>query len=155
MLLGFVPDALSRMVFGKLLVYAYFIGLLFCCVVVVIYSTTANVESVIQELPTNVKRFRFMIFTGYVVIAFILNLLYIGLEMMFERINVVVYLLEIFVVCILIANIAIIFIYPISRLYSDYYFTYGSRPMVLWTTLWRICPIFMMVMELDFKTQFM
>lgn len=140
---GFLVDALSRI--GIILVILYYITLICFNMIIIIYSSTASVESLIQELPNDMKRFRFLVFLTYIIIAISFNFFYVGSGLMFKREIIFIYLSQIFITCTLILNISITFIYPLSRFYSDYFFTYGSRPLAIWRVLWRVCPILMLV----------
>lgn len=107
--------------------------------------TTAAVESFLQEIPESVKRFRFLIFVSYGIIAFVINIFYIGTNMMLVTPYLISSLIVICILCTLLLNITITFLYPISRLYTDFHFMYGHRLIEFWTIFWRICPLMLLV----------
>lgn len=131
--------------FGKQFVLVYYITLILYTMISTCYTLCGSVESLLQQLPSNLKRFRFLIFAIYIFMAFILNMAFIITGLMFHRSLSMLYIMAFFALGTLLGCIAIVFIYPLSRLQDDYHFLYGRRPMEFWNSLWRMCPLIIMV----------
>lgn len=147
-----MADAISRAILGKFLVFVYYVIMIICTIISMIIVTVSSVESLIQQLSANLKRFRFLIFAGYVFVACILHLIIITADLMFSRHISIIYLMGFYTICTFLANVTVTFIYSIARLCNDYFFLCGHRPLEFWSLLLRICPLLLMVNLTRYKT---
>lgn len=144
-MLAYIPDVISRTLFGTIWVFVYYLLLLYFSLIAMTYTMTAAVESLLQELPQKAKRFRFLFFVLYGVSGYVLNVIYIGADMLSQRSYLLPFLMAIAILCNLVLILTISFLYPIKKLYEDYHFIYGQRPLAFFKASWRICPLVLLV----------
>lgn len=143
-----VIDALSKFHLQRLIIILYFLNIVILSLIALLYSVTALLESFLEFLPQRLRQ-RFLI-SGCVSlfcasIGFYLNLpngVLIHSELNESCIRTVQ------MIIILIATIAIIFIYSIGSIIEDAHFIYGQLPSNYWITPWTISPLILLVISL-------
>lgn len=144
-IMAYIPDILARVPFSRILLFIWYTGILYFSFLSTLYNFTVIIETVIQDLPTKLKKYRFLICALFAATGFSVNIFYINGGGLNAGLIINSSITTTLLLTVFITMISIDFLYPIKRLCTDYHFSTGKPPSSFWTACWKSSPIFLLV----------